>query len=451
MFDLTRINPGDIERELSRMSVNNIIKATAAGEFPAVLSLLGYNPLRRASMISAMYGEMGVNSGDYPFFKPTDEKTLEATRRGSNTLADIINTTVKRKYADVGRMLSYYETKFAPMLGAHGETYMICVSTQMDLYRALVAVQAQLGETLDIPVLPKSTKVADDDPRRGSHLIEGTQAYDLYMHLKDGKSRHTELEKLLSEEVIDAVIVVSPRSNAKIQIYRRKSPSSIAEKVAYSDNGYIINMAYGTLFPRKQKPNTRIRKYHTHTETGAKDTAGVGFILMNSNLDVGFVPGVIAGSDLSSLVSVRDIDPIPSTGELHFDMRFVRESQALESFIYCGRTEAHVFNTVNHYLTSQLVGPYARGPFKQSRLRELNEWQPIKNKAVDFGYDHLRANVLTAMRGIALPSFPGACFVINDYKMELPPLGKNGLILVKDYGLLEGSSNSLVNVFSLTG
>ena len=419
MKDLETMLQSEREEFLNHMTLNNIIKAGMFSYLPEISSELGFDKNKTNKIIEAVHKEAGIDTGEYPFFAPLDVETL---KQADDEIGELITLKARHKFTEVGGLLSFIDSKITSHINSHNPSYYLFVSNEMDLLRVLYSLQRTFEKDKEIPVL--SGNISQDDSRRLTHLIDGTQTHDLYRRLQGEVIPETELERYFTNYELDVVVAVTPSlinqaSNIGIRIYRRKSPSSIADKFAYSEISYLLNTAYDVVYPRKNKPKTRMRKYFTHKKVGAQDIPGFGVIYPG----VGNFLNHLDHYGLNSLfIDREDEEFIRETGEYHWNLNFSDFFYENE-FVGQGRVEVHGFKSLYHYLSAQLLGPYSRAAYKTQRMREMIEAHPIKHKSGNVKDAHIDITNLVEnffLKNIEVASYPDSYFLINPHNLEIP-------------------------------
>jgi len=421
MKDLESMMQNEREDFLNQMTLNNIIKASLISRLPDISNTLGFDEEKTAKIMEAVNEETGISTGEYPFFSPIDMNELKVQK---SELNELITTKARYKFTEVGNLLSFIDSKIVSHINSHHPTYYLFVSNEMDLLRVLYGLQRTFEKDKEIPIV--GGNIPEKDPKRLTHLIEGTQTHNLYRRLREEAIPETELERYFTNYELDVVVAVTPSlvnqtSNIGIRIYRRKSPSSIADKFAYSEISYLLNTSYDVIYTRKNKPDSRMSKYDSHKKVGAQDIPGFGVIY----------PGVFNFSEqweqygLSSLLIDRGDEEIIKTGEIHLNINFTNHYHD-DDFIGQGRVEIHGFESIYHYLTSQLLEPYSRAVFKKKRMREMIESHPKKPKrlnkrAVENAHKMITTDVEKhILKNIEVAHYPNKYFIINPSGLSVP-------------------------------
>ncbi len=424
MRNLESMVRSEQEKYLRTLTINKIIKPGLLSAYPTIIESLNFSKSQSDITFAAINHDLEYNpeaKKEY-LFSPIDIETLRQTSLESPTLGDLIRLEIQEKYASAGELLAFIALKFNQGLNKGFSSYYLCVSNELDLLRALVEISSSLGEKLDIPVL--KGKNAENDPRRQTHLVEGTQAYCFYRRLQgDTSIPETELEKLLREYPLDAVVTVTPNLNQTgipVMIFRRKSPSSIGDKYAYSVIGQLMMTAYKNVpsLQRRKAPETRIKKYSKYSKVGVEDIHGVGVLYPGYQN----FPAHLQQAGLGSLiVEKEDDDPKPVTGEEHWDLE-LSEFMKGSPLQTLGGIEVHAFSSSMNYLFAQLAGDSPHTFFKASRIRELVQAHPNKdNSAVREAWSYIKSQVIgTFMPNIRLAYYPGKFYIVNPSGIALP-------------------------------
>ncbi len=429
MKNLEQMTIREQQRFFDRQTPNNLIKAGLVSSFPTLLDILGFSSQDKKRIWEAVLEDTGIANGDYPFYSPMPIETLAESSFLTPTIGDNLRRSIREKYKGIGRELAYLNYKIGSTINSSIPSYYVFVSNDLDLLKALFSIQEYHFGELNIPKLEK--KIDENDPRNKTHLIKGTQAYDLYHRLRgDTSIPETSLEKYLRDYPLDTVIVVTPEAafsgGIPLQVYRRKSPMSIADKFGYSIIAYLLNIAYSVSFQRQKPPETRISKYSTYKKCGVKDIPGLATISPYfSTFGVS-----IESSNLSSLLGIRNKETISETGEVHWDVNFLNPKEIEPTLGISpqgiGRIEVHSLSDISHYFRMELLGPTSRPNFKTTRRRETEEAHPIKSKkkAVEKGLKFVSDRVNNIfMPGINLSSYPGSYYLVNPSGIPTPKFG----------------------------
>ena len=456
--------------KLGSLTQNCVMKAGLASLYEEVAEIMGFiskekkvkkviegkkkkKEEQRPDFMEAIYEDMGLigKKPDYPFYEPVPIDQLRATSSTNPTLGDVIREVTEEKYRMAGSLLVFNAQKTGSVLNAeHPNYYMGFVSTCLDLICFLTEVCESFGNKFEIPTVPKGTELSEGEHLE--YLVEESQAHDFYQRLRGAREvGETAIERRLKAEVIDAAVAVFPNVSGYgtgIIVLRRKSPQSIADKLAYGMLSLTINTAYDLFYPRRKKPETRMKKYDSNRAVRVGDILGMSLITCTHLPAIEDLPAVITESGFGSLVRLRDPQLKERTGELHFDLNLSEDYlTGRDELKYLGRTEFHAFSDVKHFVMAQISGPDAWLPFKARRIRELAEAQPSGRRAkriVEYAHKIIYDAALDVfMPSIRLAEYPGRYYIINRNNLTVPI---KSLELATDTSPLEGRY-SLYNMF----